>query len=362
MKVLPDASIIDGVLDVCIVEALSTGAFLRAFPKVYTGSHAAHPKVQHDDRTLDTDRGQPGDAGLRRRGTGRPAAGVVRGGARRPVRGGGARRERDPMSESADGVLLIHAFPLDARMWDGQRRCPRAIGGRRRRRRCPGSAAPTAWDASMAMGAAADRCLQAADARGHRARGRLRALDGWLRRVRAVAHGAPADRRAGARQHALGRRHAGGRARAARPGRSPGRRGERVPGGSSRRHCSADGPPRADGTRSRRRSPTSPRPSIAAAARGMAERMDSTPDLGAIDVPVLVITSRRRHAHPAGRSRPRWRDTSRDAQLVTIGGAGHLSNLEAPERSTRRCGASWSGSGASEVRASAAAGARRLAG
>jgi diacylglycerol kinase (ATP) len=46
MKVLPDASLVDGMLDVCIVEALSKGAFLRAFPKVYTGSHGSHPKVQ----------------------------------------------------------------------------------------------------------------------------------------------------------------------------------------------------------------------------------------------------------------------------------------------------------------------------
>lgn len=46
MKVLPNASVNDGMLDVCIVEALSTGAFLRAFPKVYTGSHATHPKVR----------------------------------------------------------------------------------------------------------------------------------------------------------------------------------------------------------------------------------------------------------------------------------------------------------------------------
>ncbi|HEY6567919.1 MAG TPA: diacylglycerol kinase family protein [Actinomycetota bacterium] len=46
MKVLPRASLTDGLLDVCIVEALSKGAFLRAFPKVYSGSHTAHPKIQ----------------------------------------------------------------------------------------------------------------------------------------------------------------------------------------------------------------------------------------------------------------------------------------------------------------------------
>jgi diacylglycerol kinase (ATP) len=45
MKVLPQARAADGSLDVCIVRALSTGAFLRAFPKVYVGKHATHPSV-----------------------------------------------------------------------------------------------------------------------------------------------------------------------------------------------------------------------------------------------------------------------------------------------------------------------------
>lgn len=46
MKVLPNASLVDGVLDVCIVEALSKGAFLRAFPKVFMGKHTDHPNVR----------------------------------------------------------------------------------------------------------------------------------------------------------------------------------------------------------------------------------------------------------------------------------------------------------------------------
>ena len=46
MKVLPDASLVDGLLDVCIVEALSLPAFLWAFPRVFTGSHTRHPKIQ----------------------------------------------------------------------------------------------------------------------------------------------------------------------------------------------------------------------------------------------------------------------------------------------------------------------------
>lgn len=45
MKVLPQASIVDGELDVCIVSAMSKAAFLRAFPKVYVGKHGTHPNV-----------------------------------------------------------------------------------------------------------------------------------------------------------------------------------------------------------------------------------------------------------------------------------------------------------------------------
>ena len=45
MRVLPQASIVDGQLDVCIVTAMSKVAFLRAFPKVYVGRHGTHPNV-----------------------------------------------------------------------------------------------------------------------------------------------------------------------------------------------------------------------------------------------------------------------------------------------------------------------------
>lgn len=46
MRVLPNAIMNDGLLDVCIVEALSKVAFLRAFPRVFLGSHTTHPKVR----------------------------------------------------------------------------------------------------------------------------------------------------------------------------------------------------------------------------------------------------------------------------------------------------------------------------
>jgi diacylglycerol kinase (ATP) len=46
MKVTPFASIVDGLLDVCLLQALSKPAFLRAFPKVFRGTHVSHPAVR----------------------------------------------------------------------------------------------------------------------------------------------------------------------------------------------------------------------------------------------------------------------------------------------------------------------------
>lgn len=46
MKVTPGASLVDGLLDVCLLEEMTTGAFLRAFPKVFRGTHVDHPKVR----------------------------------------------------------------------------------------------------------------------------------------------------------------------------------------------------------------------------------------------------------------------------------------------------------------------------
>ena len=45
MRVCPDADVTDGLLDVMIVNALSIPAFLRVFPKVYSGTHVTHPAV-----------------------------------------------------------------------------------------------------------------------------------------------------------------------------------------------------------------------------------------------------------------------------------------------------------------------------
>lgn len=45
MRVCPDASLDDGLLDVCVVGAMSKLSFVRAFPKVFSGKHVYHPAV-----------------------------------------------------------------------------------------------------------------------------------------------------------------------------------------------------------------------------------------------------------------------------------------------------------------------------
>lgn len=45
MQVLPAALVNDGLLDVCVVTALSKSGFLKAFPRVFRGTHTSHPNV-----------------------------------------------------------------------------------------------------------------------------------------------------------------------------------------------------------------------------------------------------------------------------------------------------------------------------
>jgi diacylglycerol kinase (ATP) len=48
MAITPDASVHDGLLDVCVVGPVSRAAFLRTFPRVFGGSHVRHPLVRVD--------------------------------------------------------------------------------------------------------------------------------------------------------------------------------------------------------------------------------------------------------------------------------------------------------------------------
>ena len=161
--------------------------------------------------------------------------------------------------------------------------------------------------------------------------GRVRSLDGRLRGVRAVAPIAGSGSRAWSwRTPAPAPTREEGAAGAARSRRGCAPRGT----GSwsrARRRCSRERRERGAAQRVReldRR--TSPPTSIAAAALGMAERPDSTPDLAAIDVPTLVDHVGWRHADPARGHLADGRARSPARELAVIEGAGHLSNLEAP--------------------------------
>jgi 3-oxoadipate enol-lactonase len=68
---------------------------------------------------------------------------------------------------------------------------------------------------------------------------------------------------------------------------------------------------------------------VAAATIGMAERADSRPMLKSIHVPVLAIAGQQDSAHEATRA---IAEGVRNGNFVSIPRAGHLSNLEQPEK------------------------------
>ena len=231
----------------------------------------------------------------------------------------------------ADGLLLLHAWPLDARMWDPQRAAMPAelsvvapnhpgFGG-----------TPLEGDVST-MAASAENALAALDGAGVdralvcglsfggyvafeiRRRAPERVLGLVLANTRAVADPPEAVEA----RHALAERL---------------RREGNVLVDEPPALLAEDAP--AD-LRERVRDLIAAQPaaSIAAAALGMAERPDSTPDLATIDVPTLVITSTGDRLIPAQVSSDMAAQIS-GARLEIIPDVGHLTNLEAPETFNR---------------------------
>lgn len=224
------------------------------------------------------------------------------------------------------GLLLIHAFPLDARLWEPQLA---SLGARLPivAPHLPGFGATDGPDV-LTMGAAADRCLGALDEAGvdtavvcGLSMGGYVAFELWRAARPRVAGLILANTKAEADQPeaATKRRELAERLRTEGHGflvdepppllreDAPAELRERV------RAWIAEQTPTA----------------IAAASLGMAERPDSVQDLAAIDVPTLVITGSEDRLIPpdvtAGIA-----DGVAGAELVRIEGAGHLSNLEAP--------------------------------
>jgi 3-oxoadipate enol-lactonase len=227
-----------------------------------------------------------------------------------------------------DGVLLIHAWPLDARIWRGQ---IEALGGGETivAPSLPGFGGTEPAGNIMTMAAAAGRCLDELDRAGvdravvcglsvggyvafelwRRARDRFAGL--VLANTRAIADTpeAAANRRTlAARLRSEGIEFFVAEPPALLAADAPGDLREFV------RDAIAEQPAEA----------------IAAALLGMAERPDSTPDLAGIDVPTLVITSDLDALVPTEQSLS-MAAAIPGASTELIAGVGHLTNLEAPE-------------------------------
>jgi 3-oxoadipate enol-lactonase len=229
----------------------------------------------------------------------------------------------------ADGVLLIHAFPLDARMWDPERSSFEGSGVPVVAPHLPGFGGTEPAGAVMTLAAAAERCLAELDrADVDRAvvcglsMGGYVAFELWRRAADRFAGLVLSNTRAGAD----GEEAAAGRRALAERLRSEGND-----------FLVQSPPPLLSGNATdelwslvRGWIADQPAASIAAASLGMADRPDSTPDLPDIDVPTLVITSSGDTLIAPEATAP-LAEQIPGAELSVIEGAGHLSNLEAPD-------------------------------
>jgi 3-oxoadipate enol-lactonase len=226
-----------------------------------------------------------------------------------------------------DGLLLLHAWPLDARMWEPQRAAtPAALTVVAPNLPGFGGAEPSGDVTTMK--AAAERALAAMDEAGiGRALvcglsvGGYVAFELWRRARDRVGGFVLANTRAvgDTDDAAAGRRALAERLR-------------------SEGNVLADDPPPllaedapeelAERVRGWIRD--QPAEAIAAALLGMAVRPDSTPDLATIDVPTLVITAAGDRLIAPEISAEMARGIP-GARLEILDGVGHLSNIEAPE-------------------------------
>lgn len=222
------------------------------------------------------------------------------------------------------GLLLIHAFPVDARMWGELATGPRVVAPS-----LPGFGGTVpAPGGVMTMAQAAARCRETIDAAGldrvvvaGLSMGGYVAFELWRTLPERIAGMIFANTRAEADtpEGAQARRDLAARLLA---------EGNVV----------ADAPPPLLGERAtddvrstvqgwiRDQTPEA----IAAAVLGMAERPDSTPDLATIDVPTLVITSDLDTLIPADVTAG-IAERIAGARLEVVPGAGHLSNVERPD-------------------------------
>ncbi len=224
-------------------------------------------------------------------------------------------------------LLLIHAFPVDAGMWDEQ---VTALEGQVRvlAPSLPGFGGAADAGDVMTMDAAADAMAEELDrAEMDRAvvcglsMGGYVAFSMWRRHRDRIAGLVLADTRSEADDEA-------------------GREKRRAVAEKARIEGSgaiADAPPPllSEGAdpalweRVKTMIRNQPGPSIAAAALGMAARPDSGPILGEIDVPTPIVVGSADTLTPPAMSET-MAAAIRGSELVVLDGAGHLSNLEDP--------------------------------
>jgi 3-oxoadipate enol-lactonase len=231
----------------------------------------------------------------------------------------------------ADGLLLLHAFPLDASMWAPQ---VDALAGEVKvvAPHLPGFGGTSPAGPVLAMDAAADAALAALDADGvDRAvvcglsMGGYVAMAMWRRHRTRIRGLILANTRAGADDEAGRDRRLALAARLRSEGNA-------FLVESPPPLLSTDAPPDL-WDRVKVTIAAQPAEAIAAASAGMAERPDSAPDLPGIDVPTLVVTSAGDTLIPPEASTPMAGQIP-GATLEVIEGAGHLSNLEAAQAFT----------------------------
>ena len=227
-----------------------------------------------------------------------------------------------------DGLVLLHAFPLDSSMWAPQ---VEALSGDVPvvTPEFPGFGGTAVAAPEGYMDAAADAALAAMDAAGMQravvcglSMGGYAAFALWRRHPDRVAGLVLANTRSGADDDAGKQR----RADLAQRLRSEGN------------GFLADTPPPllstsaplelTDQVKSIIRK--QPAEAIAAASLGMGSRPDSTGDLAGITVPVLVITAAGDTLIPPDATSPMASQVP-NGRLEVLGDAGHLSNLEAPD-------------------------------
>jgi 3-oxoadipate enol-lactonase len=231
----------------------------------------------------------------------------------------------------SDGLLLLHAWPVDARMWEPQRAAmpaglPVVVPNH------PGfGASPSSGDVTT-MESCTVRAIEALEAAGvERAvvcglsMGGYVAFELWRRARERVIGLVLANTRAVA--------DAPEGARARRDLAERLRREGNVLAEEPPPLLSASAPAELD-RRVRALIAEQTAEAIAAASLGMAERPDSTADLDGIDVPTLVITSTEDRLIAADVSAA-MAEAIPSARLEVIEGVGHLTNLEAPEAFNR---------------------------